>query len=184
MAQTVILVAENTSHVATCEISAASKGQLTLSKIGSDLVLRQLHMASCSGRAWSTECQERVDQGGVAFFPAAHRENWGFPWPGAILVLGHLVVAQTVHCHSQFCGTTNTPEGHGLAMEASVHLLPQRVMGGTWECCSLGSAEVWNTSGTASKFWRGKNSFRGRDTWGWGTGERKKRKQGEDRDIG
>lgn len=44
--------------------------------------------------------------------------------------------AQTVHCHtaSVFCGTTSTPEGHRPAVEAPAPHLPQRAVGGPWEC--------------------------------------------------
>lgn len=94
MGQSVILVVENTSHVATCEISAASKDQLIFFHRGSDLVLRQPRFASCFGRAGSLElwawCQGRADQRGVAFVltaPAAHMDNriptaWGYPGVG------------------------------------------------------------------------------------------------------
>lgn len=73
-------MAENTSHVAACEISAASKGHLTLFHAGSDLVLRQVHMAKCFARAWSTEpwweqYQEREDQRGKS--RPGRRSSWG-----------------------------------------------------------------------------------------------------------
>lgn len=63
MSQAVILVAENTSHVATCEISAASKGQLALFHIGSDTVLREPHIANYFGRTWSVEPRDEHGSG-------------------------------------------------------------------------------------------------------------------------
>lgn len=63
MSQAVILVAENTSHVATCEISAASKCQLTLFHIGSDMVLREPHIANYFGRTWSIEPRDERGSG-------------------------------------------------------------------------------------------------------------------------
>lgn len=73
LSQTVILVAENTSHVVTCEISAASRGQITLFHIGSDLVLRQPHIASCFGRAGALSHDECSARKGWT------SEEWPFP---------------------------------------------------------------------------------------------------------